>query len=150
MKLQHFNVLLVDDDIDDCLFFKEALEELPLFLHLTTLHDGQQLMHYLSEYSKNLPDVLFLDLNMPRKNGFECFTEIKENEKLKDIPVIMFSTAYPIDLKYEKDILNALFKIGPHYFIRKSENLEQLKQTIHHAITMVLEKEPFDGREKNL
>ena len=150
MKLKHFNVLLADDDTDDCIFFKEALEELQLSLHLTTMHDGEQLMNYLSENLEHLPDVLFLDLNMPRKNGFECLSEIKENEKLKDFPVIMFSTAYPRGLKYEKDMINTLFKIGAHYFIRKSENLEQLKHAIHHALTMVIEKKPLDGQGDKL
>jgi len=66
-------ILLADDDIDDCFFFEKALEELQLSTHLTIVHDGQQLMNYLSENSKNLPDVLFLDLNMPRKKWVRMF-----------------------------------------------------------------------------
>lgn len=61
------NILLADDDKDDCLFFKEALEELPLSSQLTVMHNGEQLMRFLEEKTSELPHVLFLDLNMPKK-----------------------------------------------------------------------------------
>ena len=150
MNLKHLNIILADDDNDDCTFFKEALEELQLSLNLTTMHDGEQLMNYLYEHSDHLPDVLFLDLSMPRKNGFECLSEIKENEKLKNLPVVMFATAFPRDLKYERDMINSLLNIGAQYFIRKSEDIEQLKHAIHSALTMVIEKKPFKEKRENL
>src|SRR5471030_460081 len=95
------NVLLADDDTDDCIFFEKALKEILIETHLSIVHDGEELMKYLLKNSEKLPDVLFLDISMPRKNGFECLTEIKENKKLKDIPVLMFTTSYPRDLNYE-------------------------------------------------
>lgn len=134
------NILLADDDMDDCFFFEKALEELQLSTHLTIVRDGQQLMNYLSENSQNLPDVLFLDLNMPRKNGFECLCEIKEHESLKVIPVVMFSTSYPRDQIYEANMINTLLKIGAHHFIRKPGDFAQLKQVIHQTLTMFAEK----------
>ena len=97
-------------------------------------------MNYLSENSKNLPAVLFLDLNMPRKTGFECLAEIKVNEELKDLPVVMFSTSYPRDMTYERDIINMLLRTGARDFIRKPSDFEQLKQSIHQAVTLVIEK----------
>lgn len=86
------NILLADDDTDDCTFFKEALKEFPLPTHLIAVHDGEQLMKLLTNQTNELPHVLFLNLNMPRKNGFECLREIKFNKKLKQLPVIVFST----------------------------------------------------------
>jgi CheY-like chemotaxis protein len=77
MAADELRVLLADDDADDCLFFKEALEELPLSTSLTIVNDGDQLMKWLLKNTSRLPHVLFLDLNMPRKNGFECLTEIR-------------------------------------------------------------------------
>ena len=74
MSLKHLNLLLADDDIDDCSFFKEVLENLPISTHLTTVHDGEQLIQLLAKETIELPHVLFLDLNMPRKNGFECLS----------------------------------------------------------------------------
>src|SRR6186997_3602273 len=100
----HHNLLLADDDIDDCTFFEDALEDLSISATLLTVNDVVQLMNFLSANSNNLPDVLFLDLNMPRKSGFECLSEIKLIDELKHLPVIIFSTSLDInivDLLYE-------------------------------------------------
>ena len=134
MDLKKLNILLADDDTDDCLFFKQALEELSVSATLTTVSDGEQLMNYLAENSECLPIVLFLDLNMPRKNGLECLEEIRKNEKLKDLPVVIFSTSN------SWDTINMLFKSGAHVYIHKPSDFTQLKQVIHHAIPLAAEK----------
>ena len=139
-EVKQLNILLADDDTDDCLFFKKALEELQLSTHLITVHDGEQLMNFLSENSEHLPDVLFLDLSMPRKNGFECLSEIKENKKLKDLSVVMFSTSFPQDRNYEENMIKILLKMGAHHYIRKSGDFAQLKQIIHNTLIMEAEK----------
>ena len=144
MNSKQLNILLAEDDQDDRDFFDEALKEILIPVHLTTVYDGEQLMNYLYKNSKQLPNVIFLDLNMPRKNGFECLCEIKENEKLKDIPVVVFSTSYPRDIKYEEEMINRLLKIGAQDFIRKSDNLAQLKEFIHQIIKRVAGKESFN------
>lgn len=136
----NLNILLAEDDIDDQFFFNKALMALPISTHLTTVHDGKELMDYLSENSEYLPDVLFLDINMPRKNGFECLFDIKQNEKLKDLPVVMFSTSYPRDMNYERDMINTLLKIGAYYFIRKPDDFNQLKLVISNALAILIEK----------
>lgn len=132
-------ILLADDDKDDCFLFREALSEIPVASQLETVHDGEQLMNYLNEHVEQLPDVLFLDLNMPRKNGFECLSEIKFNDQLKNLPVIMFSTSYPRDMHYEQDIMKLLYKIGAMDYIRKPENFNQLKQVIQARLIKVQE-----------
>lgn len=91
-------MLLADDDEDDCLFFKDAIEELPVNASLQTVNDGEQLMRMLNTKSMSLPDILFLDLNMPRKTGYECLSEIKLSEKLKTLPVVIYSTSMDFDL----------------------------------------------------
>ena len=141
MNSKRLNILLAEDDQDDRDFFEMALKEIPIHTHLTTVIDGEQLMIYLKENSEHLPDILFLDLNMPRKNGFECLCEIKENEKMKDILVVMFSTAFPRDSDYEEDLVKMLMKIGAYDFIRKGDNLALLKEFIHQVIKRVAEKE---------
>jgi CheY-like chemotaxis protein len=125
MNSTPLNILLADDDLDDCLFFKEAVEELSLPTQLSTMHDGEQLMQHLHNEINKLPDVLFLDLNMPRKNGFECLSEIKLNQKLHQLPVIIFSTSF------EQEVVNLLFKNGAQYFIRKPSEFLQFKKIIH-------------------
>jgi CheY-like chemotaxis protein len=131
MSSKHLNLLLCDDDSDDCYFFKEALEKLPLSTHLTAVHDGEQLMQLLTKETNELPHVLFLDLNMPRKNGFECLTEIKLNKKLKQLPVIIFSTSF------DQEVVNLLYKHGAQYFIRKPSEFTQLYKVIQKALTLI-------------
>jgi CheY-like chemotaxis protein len=134
MNFKQLNVLLADDDTDDCLFFKQALAELSQSAQLTIVNDGEQLMSYLSENTDHLPHVIFLDINMPRKNGLECLSEIKQNKIFKDIPVVMFSTSNAWDT------INMLFKSGSHVYIHKPSEFAQLKQVIHHALPIAAEK----------
>jgi CheY-like chemotaxis protein len=142
MHSKKINILLADDDIDDCHFFKEALETLPQTTTLTTVHDGDELMKYLFENTERLPHVLFLDINMPRKNGFECLSEIKTNEVLKDLPVVMYSTSG------SKDKINILFNTGADVYIRKPGNFAELVQVIHHALPMAAENIFSNGKLK--
>lgn len=135
------NIILADDDNDDCLLFKEALNELSLAVSLTAVHDGERLMHHLSS-SANLPHALFLDLNMPRKNGFECLTEIKNHPTLKDLPVIVYSTSY------DEEKANLLYKTGAHYFICKPSDFEELKMVVHKAI-MLLSQNNLQATKEN-
>ena len=124
------NIFLADDDKDDCLFFHEALEELQLQTTLTAVHDGEQLMQLLNKKTDGNPDVLFLDLNMPRKNGVTCLEEIKRSEKLKSLPVIVFSTSY------DESIANLLYKNGAQHYICKPADFSELKKIIHQALTL--------------
>jgi|GEM_PF-217332 len=122
------NIFLADDDLDDCLIFKEVLEELPLSFNLTTVHNGEQLMQLLDQKKDQLPDMLFLDLNMPLKSGFLCLSEIKRNEKLKQLPVIVYSTSF------QQDVVNQLYLNGAHHYISKPNQFSLLKKIIHEAI----------------
>lgn len=123
------NILLADDDKDDCMFFKEALEEIQLKTTLTTVHNGEQLMHLLNLDSSEIFHILFLDLNMPRKNGFACLTEIKSSKNLKKLPVIIFSTSY------DKEKAELLYKNGAQHYICNPSDFSTLKKEIHQAIT---------------
>ena len=129
------NILLADDDKDDCFLFNEALEELPLSTHLISVNNGDQLMHLLQKESNILPDILFLDLNMPRKNGFQCLEEIKRNEKLKSLPVVIYSTSF------DESIAQLLYKNGAHYYIEKPTDFSLLKKVIHQALTLIFHDE---------
>jgi CheY-like chemotaxis protein len=131
------NILFADDDADDRFFFDKALKEIDIITSLTTVNDGQLLMNYLCEDCKSLPDVLFLDLNMPRKNGYECLSELKQNVRLKNIPVIVFTTSCP------NDSVVMLFKVGAQDFVRKSGDFEQLKLVIHQALIRAIAKSSF-------
>ncbi len=136
MSSKQLNILLADDDQDDCVFFESALKELLPSAHLKIVNDGEKLMNYLTEkeYNTDSTDVLFLDINMPRKNGIECLSEMKQNAKLKNIPVVVFSTSN------SWDTINMLFKSGANVYIHKPSDFAQLKQVIHHALPIAKEK----------
>ena len=144
------NILLADDDADDRTFFKNALKEIPVDTNLTTVNDGEELMDYFSKNSEQLPDVLFLDLSMPRKGGFECLTEMKDNIQLKDIPVVMFSTSYTQDFNYEQGMIGVLYKIGVQDYIRKPGTIAQLKELILHSLRKVIKESRLNLQEINL
>jgi CheY-like chemotaxis protein len=144
------NILLADDDIDDRFFFIKALKEIPLSTNLTTVHDGEELMHYLEKNQKSLPNILFLDLSMPRKTGFECLYDIKDNEKLKDIPVVMFSTSCPSNNNYEQGMIETLKKIGAQDYIRKPGDFALLKEAIHNILTKEIGKKLLNKQNGTL
>jgi response regulator RpfG family c-di-GMP phosphodiesterase len=143
MNTQSINLLLADDDTDDCLFFKEALEELPLNISFSSVQDGEQLMKFLGKNGDTLPTVLFLDLNMPRKNGFECLNEIKSNTDLQQLPVIIFSTSF------DQETVNNLYDNGAQYYIRKPAEFSKLKKVISEAILLSSEMHSSQPSKEN-
>jgi CheY-like chemotaxis protein len=120
------NILLADDDDDDRLLFTDVLNEISKETNLTFAHNGEHLMNVLR--SGSLPDVLFLDLNMPLKNGMECLDEIRRDRKLRDLPVVIFSTsAHP-------GTINKMYEIGAHLYIRKPNDFNSLRKVIQHVL----------------
>ena len=117
-------IFLADDDVDDCDLFEDALKEISEDITLRTASDGIKLMNILVDNVPPPPDVIFLDLNMPRKNGFECLAEIKSDSKLKDIPVIIFSTSA------EEEFIDRVFDGGASYYLCKPQNFSKLKNAI--------------------
>ena len=134
MTFGKINILFADDDKDDCLFIKEALEELELTTHLTTVHNGKQRMLLLGKISNVFYNILFLDLNMPRKNGIECLEVIKRIEKVKSLPVFVFSTPH------DKSVAERLNKLAAQYYISKPSSYSDLKKIIQHALTFPAKK----------
>lgn len=132
--INQLHILLADDDSDDRFFFGKALKKTPVPAQLTTVEDGEALMDFLHNNSSHLPDVIFLDLNMPRKNGSECLAEIKDDQKLRHIPVVIYSTAI-----HEK-IADQLYENGAHYYLQKPDFAE-LTNAIQRTLTL-LKKNP--------
>jgi CheY-like chemotaxis protein len=118
------HILLADDDPDDRFFFKLSLEGLPFSSSLSTVSDGEQLMQHLDQNSSSLPDILFLDLNMPKKNGFEALTAIRRDATLKDLPVVIYST------HYDEQTADQLYRDGANFYIRKTD-VSNLKMILH-------------------
>ena len=110
------HVVLADDDEDDRLFFSDAITAVAPSLKLTTALDGEDLIKILKTVRNEPPDFIFLDLNMPYKNGLECLKEIKSSESWKSIPVIIYSTSVNIDQ------VDTSYEHGANLFIQKPTN----------------------------
>ena len=133
MKLNGLNILPADDDDDDCFFFKKAVTACVPPHNFSAVHNGKQLVQLHTDETNELADVLFPDLNMPRKNGFECLSEIKQYQKLKNLPVVTLSTSG------SNNDMRLLFRKGADVYIRKPSNFEQMVQVIQHALPMASE-----------
>src|SRR4051812_4449268 len=86
---KQISILFADDDADDRELFCKALYEFDSEIKCETVEDGYETLEYLRNPANNLPDYIFLDFRMPRMSGKQCLEEIRKDEKLKEIPVII-------------------------------------------------------------
>lgn len=124
------HIILADDDEDDRDFFSDAFKELKMQTKVGLFNDGLQLMNYLSVADSILPDILFLDLNMPFKSGLQCLNEIKANDRLKNIAIAIYSTSAS-----DEDI-EATFVNGANIYIKKPSDFETLKKILKDVVTI--------------
>lgn len=119
-------IFLAEDDLDDREFFTDALLDIGIESTLTTAINGMELMATLDEtvIEPPPPHVIFLDLNMPHKNGFECLEEIRNSPKLKNIPVAIFSTTA------SENAIETTFALGANCFVCKPTSHTLLKRAI--------------------
>lgn len=124
-------ILMADDDPDDCLFTKEALEDNSVINDLRFVADGEELLDYLHHRgryadpgSSPRPGLILLDLNMPRKNGCEALQEIKADPELRRIPIVVLTIS-----KAEEDILRA-YDLGVNSCVIKPMTFEGLVEAM--------------------
>jgi len=121
------SILLIDDDNDDCELFGEALQEVNPELQLKCISDGCEAIAFL-ETCTELPRLIFLDINMPRMDGWECLAALKGRPDFGGIPIFMYSTS---SLPEDKEKALAL---GALDLINKPNDYNVLKQVIRQAI----------------
>lgn len=133
--------LLVDDDSDDTEMFCEALTSVDntIFLHIVT--NGREALKKLEELNEK-PDIIFLDINMPLMNGWECLKALKENKTYRHIPVVMISTS-----NHQRE-LEIAAQLGAFCFIAKLSEFEILKQVLK-LFTVNLGEGLSEALEKN-
>jgi CheY-like chemotaxis protein len=116
------NILLVEDDSLDQMEVRRTLERKKIYYRLKIAKNGEEALRLLNEESSDVfigkPDVILLDLNMPKMNGFEFLNEIKKNEKWRDIKVFVLTTSD------EKEDKTEALNIGISGFITKPLKLE--------------------------
>lgn len=139
-------IFLADDDEDDCILFQDALLELNPDSELVIAKDGVEIIETLVEKTPPPPDFLFLDINMPRKNGLDCLKEIRnsESDKMNQIPIVMFSTSIAqahIDRAYLE---------GATYYMKKPSTFEELSKAIKKVISMSVSADQITPKAKFL
>lgn len=119
----HKTVLMADDDAEDCMLATEAFAESGAKAAFSCVLDGIELIDYLSEHSgseaKRLPDLILLDLNMPRKDGRKALVEIKSKPALRRIPIVIFTSSE------EKEDEDFTMKAGAESFITKPATFDE-------------------------
>ncbi len=131
LNAKPITILIADDDADDRMMAKEALDESRLANDLRFVEDGEELMDYLHRRGKYQrpadaprPGLILLDLNMPRKDGREALKEIKDDAELRQIPVVVLTTS-----KAEEDIYRT-YNLGVNSFITKPVMFESLVEVM--------------------
>ena len=128
MAKKYNTILLVDDDPDDQLLFKEALKEADTLVLCLTACNGIDALEKLNCVTVPIPDLIFMDVNMPRMNGIDCLKEMQRNVLLKDIPVIMYSTS--CSPAYQKEC----FDNGAVFYMEKPNDFIKLCNTLQDIV----------------
>jgi CheY-like chemotaxis protein len=132
-------IMMVDDDPEDRDFFTEVISDIDSKITYITTGSGMTALKILEEIEK-LPDYIFLDLNMPCMNGKQCLEKIKQNNRLKHIPVIIYSTS-----KLTSDIDETRI-LGASFFLTKPTSLEEMKT----SILSIIASDEMANNEKSL
>jgi CheY-like chemotaxis protein len=128
------SIILTEDNADDIDFFNEAIREIEIPIEILSCRNGAELMTILAKQALPplTPNVIFLDLRMPKKNGFECLKEIRETHEWKELPVVIFATSTDA-IEIEKT-----YKLGANCYIPKPTTHLDLKQLIEAALSLKL------------
>ncbi|MGZ5303648.1 MAG: response regulator [Bacteroidia bacterium] len=125
---QVVNILLIEDNLGDIRLIQEVLKNSEHKHDLHIVKDGEQAIHYLKKENKFAdavtPNLIFLDLNLPKKDGREVLVEIKSNDKLKTIPVIIFSSS-----EAEKDIQKS-YELHANCYVVKPFDFNEFSKVI--------------------
>jgi CheY-like chemotaxis protein len=128
---KNLRLLIADDDADDRMFFIDTVKEIDDSIECCVAKDGLHALEVLNDSAFDLPDYIFMDLRMPRFNGKRCLAELKKNERLKHIPVLIYTTSRDVNESIE------LKSMGAAHFISKPNNPEE----IYYILTVVLEEQ---------
>lgn len=124
------SIFLADDDDDDRIMFVDALLEVDQNVIVTQAEDGKQLIDILQTQSDSLPEIVFLDINMPKLDGFECLQEIKKDNNLKKLFIIMLSTSS------DPLTIDKALEYGASFYAVKPSSFNGLKSLIKQVLQM--------------
>lgn len=132
MPVKQFTILMVDDDAEDCLLVRDALHDIRRDDDLRFVRDGEELFDYLchrGEYEGGQaaprPDLILLDMKMPKKDGREVLREIKANPDFKQIPVVVLTTSTA------EDDIDFAYRVGVNSYVTKPAGFRELVDVIN-------------------
>lgn len=128
---RNISLLIIDDDADDRYLFIEAVKDIDQSIECIEVNNGEKALEILANPAHILPDCIFLDLRMPRLSGKICLQEIKLNERLKNIPVYIYTTSKEVEESKE------LKEMGAFHFITKPNNDDE----IYYLVAFALEEQ---------
>ena len=126
------SILLVDDDRDDQLLFQEALSEADGTVLYQSALSGAEALDKLISGVIAVPDIIFMDVNMPRMTGLDCLKEFRKVDRLKPVPVIMYSTS--CSAAYQKECIEN----GATHYIEKPNDFAELSSSIKSLLTSAI------------
>ena len=126
--MDKLKIILVEDDKDDRLFFANALNSLDMNTELNQMKNGLECLEFLDNNPSYKPHLIFLDLNMPVMNGFECLEEIRKDKNHEETIIAIYSTS-----SHERDIEKTFVK-GANIYITKPTDLEGLRKSLKQVI----------------
>ena len=121
------NILLAEDNLEHCYFFRRALYQVAPKVKFEVIHDGDALMSLLVNF---MPDLLFLDLNMPCKNGVECIKEIRENKAYDTLPIVVFT------ISGQANAIQTAYGFGANLYFIKPKNFSSLVPSLEIILSM--------------
>jgi len=127
---EYYQILLAEDDAEDREIFQDALTDSGINARLATVTDGKELIIYLNESANNLPDIIFLDINMPCMDGKQCLKEIRKNKNFDRVPVIIFTTS-----NHPKDI-EECFSRGASLYVTKPNGINILVKILQEIFSL--------------
>jgi DNA-binding response OmpR family regulator len=126
------NILIIDDDNDDSDFLRDAIQQISPRTNCTMVSSSDEALKGLQTKQIPRPDLIFLDLNMPRINGMQCLRELKGTAGISEIPVAIYTTS-----KSHDDNVESL-KLGANHFITKPSGFRHLCQVVRDVFTKEL------------
>ena len=128
------NILLADDSVDEHFLFRHTIKGIDDAVNIQTVINGVELVRLLNKPETVLPDLLFLDLNMPLKNGKESLAEIRSNAKLAHLNVVIYSTSD------EKKDIDETYDLGANIYLRKPQDYTELELTLSKVLDLYRKK----------
>lgn len=120
------SIVLAEDNLEHCFFFERALKEVSPRTKFSAVHDGEKLIQLLDSY---LPDLLFLDLAMPCKNGVDCIKEIREHRIYDSMPIVVFSVTE------DQQAIQAAYGYGANLYVVKPDEYYSLKTLLQNVLS---------------